>query len=147
MRHQAEVLRTVAHNLSGLLLGRLEGEDIARSCIGEGWSLTLRGLDGSLLRVDLHEDHQAQDEQPAFGGALLGRGQIFAHFGGVHDAGVPLARARRGSAGRERRLLRLRDPLESEDLRLGVARHHRSEMTLRLRLEERVCREREDQAV
>ncbi len=140
MRHRAEVLRTAAHHFSGLLISRLEGENIARSCIGEGRSFTLRGLDGSLLRVDLHEDHQAQDEQPALGGALLGRRQIFAHFGGVHDAGVPLARAHRGSAGRERRLLRLRDPLEGEDLRLGVARHHLSEIKLRLRLEERICR-------
>ncbi len=136
MRHLAEVLWTAAHHFSDLVLSRLEGENFERSCIGEGRSFTLRVLDGFLLRVDLHEDHQAQDEQPALGGALLGRRQIFAHFGGVHDAGVPLAWAHRGSADRERRLL------EGEDLRLGVARHHRSEikLRLRLRLEERVCR-------
>lgn len=133
--------------MSGLLLGGLDGEDVVSCGFSKGWTFTLSGLNGSLLRVDLHEHHQAQDDQPPFGGAFLGRWEIFAHFGGVHDPRVPFARARRSRAVMDRRL-RLRNALEGEDLRLRVARHHRSEIKMRLLvLKEVVCRDGEDQTV
>lgn len=136
-----ELLVRHAHHLSGLLLGGLEGEGIVSCC---SWTFSLRGFYGSLLRVDLHENHQAQDEQPPFGAALLDRWKIFAHLCRVHDPGVSFARAHGSSAVRER-LLRLGDPLEGEDLRLGAA--HRSEIKVRLLLKEVACRDWEEQTV
>lgn len=140
-----ELLVRHAHHLSGLLLGGLEGEDIVRCGIGARWTFSLRWFNCSLLRVDLHENHQAQDKQPPFGAALLDRWKIFAHLCWVHDPGVSFARAHWSSAVRER-LLRLGDPLEGEDLRLGAA--HRSEIKVRLLLlEEVACRDWEEQTV
>lgn len=132
-------------HLSGSVLGGQDGEDVVGRRFWEGWTFGLRGLYGSLLRVDLHEDHQAQDEQPPFGRAFLGRWEIFAHLWWVHDPGVPLARAHRSCALWEG-LMRLRDALEGEDLRFCVAGHHRSEIKVLL-LKEVVCRDWEHQTV
>lgn len=80
---------------------------------------TQLSLGARLLGVDLPQHHQTQNHQPSLGLALLGRREVHADLGRVHDPRAALLRPYRhvGAHGRGGS----RDALEGEDLRLRAA--------------------------
>ncbi|KAG7219769.1 hypothetical protein INR49_011503 [Caranx melampygus] len=115
--------------LPRLLLRGLEGETLEVSdravCAAE------RDVSAGLLGVDLPQHHQAQDDQPALGLALLRRGEVHADFSWVHDPGAALLGPDRHVGAHGRGLGRY--PLEGEDLGLRAARRHPGEAEALLR--------------
>ena len=105
------------------LLLRLEGETVVVADRAV-WAAQRR-LGAGLLGPDLPQDHQAQDDQPALGLALLRWWKVHADFGGVHNPSAALLRPD-GHVGAHGGGLS-RNPLEGEDLGLRAAGRHPGE--------------------